>query len=514
MSNCDTVFTDKALNLNVIGPRTVIVPADPIIWDEGKSYEYMTLVASNDFGQGYVSKRDVPSGTPLTNTDYWIPVANFNAQLAQIMEEIAPIPAIVSSVGIIMQSVVNVLNPPNGLQALKTDGTDNTSAFQAILDSVDANGAIIYFPPGVYTFASTVSITHDKVTIVGGNKRGTRLSYTGSSTFINFNSYSTVMSGPTHNNERVIIKNLTISGSNDVRDTIGVNFVDATGCEITDCIIINFKTGISYGTRAISSAGSSVFSGITFVQPAFENVTDAFCFVINKGINALRINDCGATCYGSSFARLTGATDIWFNSINLSLCFNCIYAQANDRGNSDIKITNSVFDGCISNAVRLVNFSKWGTIVSGCWFNMVTNGNDNTPYLTLNSCRWVKIIGNHFGGSLDLSTTIRQRGVICDTCSDSVISNNVFQNIYNGIMGGFTRCAITSNVVNSGPISGRSSPQGIVCTEDYNTVSLNVVTGFSDGGEAIYLSGGAAIGNVTDKAVTGATSEANNIVIS
>lgn len=86
---CDVVTTSAPLNLNVIGPRSVIVPADPIIWDAETSYEYLTLVASTDFGQGYVSKKDVPAGTPLTNTDYWIPVASYNAQLAAIQEDMA-----------------------------------------------------------------------------------------------------------------------------------------------------------------------------------------------------------------------------------------------------------------------------------------------------------------------------------------------------------------------------------------------------------------------------------------
>lgn len=86
---CDVVKTNAPLNLNVIGPRSVIVPADPIEWSAETSYEYLTLVSSADFGQGYVAKRDVPSGTPLTNTEYWIPVASFNAQLAEIMRQLA-----------------------------------------------------------------------------------------------------------------------------------------------------------------------------------------------------------------------------------------------------------------------------------------------------------------------------------------------------------------------------------------------------------------------------------------
>lgn len=86
---CNPQLVTQALGIQATGPRTVIVPADPIIWDESTSYEYMTLVASTDFGQGYVSKRDVPSGTPLTDTDYWIPVASYNAQLAQLQNTVS-----------------------------------------------------------------------------------------------------------------------------------------------------------------------------------------------------------------------------------------------------------------------------------------------------------------------------------------------------------------------------------------------------------------------------------------
>lgn len=88
---CNPAIITEVLGIAATGPRTVIVPADPIIWDEGTSYEYLTLVASADYGQGYVSKKDVPSGTPLTDTEYWIPVAQYNAQLAQIQRELATI---------------------------------------------------------------------------------------------------------------------------------------------------------------------------------------------------------------------------------------------------------------------------------------------------------------------------------------------------------------------------------------------------------------------------------------
>lgn len=96
MATCDVNLVQKALGIQQTGPRTVIVPADPIIWSASTSYEYLTLVASTDFGQGYISKRDVPAGTPLTDTDYWIPAAQYNAQLAQIQRDVSSIKADVS----------------------------------------------------------------------------------------------------------------------------------------------------------------------------------------------------------------------------------------------------------------------------------------------------------------------------------------------------------------------------------------------------------------------------------
>lgn len=88
-NGCNMIPANGPFGNRTIGPRTVIVPADPIIWDEGSSYEYLTLVASEDFGQSYISKKDVPAGTQLTNTEYWIPAAMFNAQLAAIMAQLA-----------------------------------------------------------------------------------------------------------------------------------------------------------------------------------------------------------------------------------------------------------------------------------------------------------------------------------------------------------------------------------------------------------------------------------------
>lgn len=88
MPDCRPTIAQNGVAIQQTGPRTVIVPADPIEWSAETSYEYLTLVASTDYGQGYVSKKDVPAGTPLTSTEYWIPVASFNAQLSDIQNQL------------------------------------------------------------------------------------------------------------------------------------------------------------------------------------------------------------------------------------------------------------------------------------------------------------------------------------------------------------------------------------------------------------------------------------------
>ena len=69
-----------------IGARYVPVFADPIQWDPTLIYEPLTVVT--DQGASYVSRRMVPEGIQLDNTDYWILWADFNAQLQHYIDEV------------------------------------------------------------------------------------------------------------------------------------------------------------------------------------------------------------------------------------------------------------------------------------------------------------------------------------------------------------------------------------------------------------------------------------------
>lgn len=59
---------------------------DTVEWDDGAPYEPLTVVMHG--GVSYVSRRYVPSGIQVTDTDYWVETYRFNAQVEQYRQEV------------------------------------------------------------------------------------------------------------------------------------------------------------------------------------------------------------------------------------------------------------------------------------------------------------------------------------------------------------------------------------------------------------------------------------------
>lgn len=70
-----------------IGARYVPKFADPIEWDNLRSYEAMEIVTY--LGTSYTSKKPVPTGVELNNSEYWVVTGNYNAQVEKYREETA-----------------------------------------------------------------------------------------------------------------------------------------------------------------------------------------------------------------------------------------------------------------------------------------------------------------------------------------------------------------------------------------------------------------------------------------
>ena len=69
-----------------VGNRYVPVFADPVEWDSLRSYEALTIVTY--LGTSYTSKKTVPAGTQLSNTEYWVVTGNYNAQVQQLINTV------------------------------------------------------------------------------------------------------------------------------------------------------------------------------------------------------------------------------------------------------------------------------------------------------------------------------------------------------------------------------------------------------------------------------------------
>lgn len=61
--------------------------ADPIDWDNTKTYEPLTIVYHK--GNSYTSRQSVPAGVDITDTTYWALTGNYNAQIEQYRKETA-----------------------------------------------------------------------------------------------------------------------------------------------------------------------------------------------------------------------------------------------------------------------------------------------------------------------------------------------------------------------------------------------------------------------------------------
>lgn len=69
-----------------IGARYVPVFADPIEWNDTRTYEALTMVTY--YNDTYISKKPVPTGTAITNTEYWALTGQYNAQLSDLSTQV------------------------------------------------------------------------------------------------------------------------------------------------------------------------------------------------------------------------------------------------------------------------------------------------------------------------------------------------------------------------------------------------------------------------------------------
>ena len=137
--------------------------ADPIQWDDTRQYEQLTVVQYQ--GATYVSKQIVPIGIQITDTNYWIRWADFNAQIEQYRQEVRAMDGRVtqaeSDAGDALEQVGTVADDVAAIEAILAGYAEgdtvkaDVSTLQTAIGNVDAK--IGTLPEGEADVVSYVS---------------------------------------------------------------------------------------------------------------------------------------------------------------------------------------------------------------------------------------------------------------------------------------------------------------------------------------------------------------------
>lgn len=252
-----------------VGARYVPKFAEPIDWNNATTYEPLTIVTYQ--GNSYTSKQFVPTGVEITNTDYWAPTGNYNAQVEQYRQEVLKYAAMASNAVIELdESDLESIELDDGITVLYkggyyTVGTATANGFNIIqmgektLTFVSGHIALT----ADYTLESQLALT-DAVIDLGGYKITSELDKMMISldrcVIENGSIENTLYTASSQNQDCLtvrdtVISNVSISGNTCVRlqsnsaytkivnctlagkyiDVFGNNISECNGVEIIDC---------------------------------------------------------------------------------------------------------------------------------------------------------------------------------------------------------------------------------------------------------------------------------------
>lgn len=123
-----------------IGPKIIPHLWDPILWDSTIQYDALAVVQYN--GAGYISRFIPPIGTNPSDTEYWVKWSDFNAQLAQVQQQVYEYNQLIDSKAdrTELQTAIDHINEAleTSVDSLQTSINDNVTALESeIAEKVD-----------------------------------------------------------------------------------------------------------------------------------------------------------------------------------------------------------------------------------------------------------------------------------------------------------------------------------------------------------------------------------------
>ena len=102
-----------------VGARYVPLFADPIEWNDKRTYEPLTIVEHE--GNSYTSRQFVPLGIDISNEDFWALTGNYNAQVEQYRQEVLAFDGrITKNANDIAKNANDIAKNANDIAAVKT----------------------------------------------------------------------------------------------------------------------------------------------------------------------------------------------------------------------------------------------------------------------------------------------------------------------------------------------------------------------------------------------------------
>lgn len=260
-----------------IGNRYVPVFANPVEWDNLRIYEPLTIVTYQ--GTSYTSKKAVPAGIALSNTEYWVATGNYNAQVEQYRQEVTTLSGEVSTLSGDVSDIsgdVEELNKKIFYKVVDASGNgDYTTISSALADNPTV--ARLYIMPG--TYHEKVDFNHHQfVSLIGIDKDHTVITYD-SGVYKD----STVLT-----NINFEIRNLTIEAKGNPNFTPTFNTSDVINTFPSYALhadggsgLTSNNIGLVENCNIISSAGPAVGSGVQ----SNGNLTFENCYIFRSPIN-------------------------------------------------------------------------------------------------------------------------------------------------------------------------------------------------------------------------------------
>lgn len=127
-----------------VGARYVPKFSDPVEWQNGTSYEALTIVTYNN--SSYTSKVPVPAavGDPADNPEYWALTGNYNAQVEQYRQETVSLTVDIKNLEKLKLDWINAIE-----YGFSTENF-NDNIMSKFIENDSEN--VLYFPHGTYTF--------------------------------------------------------------------------------------------------------------------------------------------------------------------------------------------------------------------------------------------------------------------------------------------------------------------------------------------------------------------------